>query len=520
MKAKKRKPTGTNNDQIFRVAIYTRKSTSKGLEDDDNSLQFQREACTDFIRSKKAHGWQVFSEHYDDGGFTGANTDRPALQKLLLDAKAGKFNAIAVYKVDRISRSVRDLVTLVEEFQSLDIEFVSVSQSFDTSNPIGRLILNILASFGQFERETIAERIRDKLGAVRRKGKYAGGAPPLGYDVCSKERKLVVNEEEAELVRDIFQCFKETQSLQAVLDFLHSRGNHTKRWVTKSGKVMGGKAINRGYLKRVLGNLHYLGKVPFEGEVFDGEHEAILDEDLFEEAQRILKKGSPVKRATSKNERFILLRGLIYCQACDEPMTYTYTVKKETRYFYYVCNKHARFNQCSSKRKQIATHRIETDVIGEIRAISQDSEVIAEITSQAAKQLRQDRDTLLAKQSQVIAAKKRLRTQEAYRRKKAGTAEANEGFLAKLRDLDEELSQTREALQATQVEISADDLRAAIQQFGPVWDALPFYDRSRLLNLLIERIDYNGNEGKYGTFQMFFRESGIRTLATATEEVA
>lgn len=157
--------------QPFRVAVYTRKSTVKGLDKEDNTLQFQREACADFIKSKRAFGWTVEPTEYNDGGFTGANTDRPALQQLLADAKAGKFEAIAVYKVDRISRSVRDLVSLVEAFQILCIEFVSVSQSFDTSTPIGRLLLNILGSFGQFERETIVERVRDKIGAARRKVK-------------------------------------------------------------------------------------------------------------------------------------------------------------------------------------------------------------------------------------------------------------------------------------------------------------------------------------------------------------
>jgi len=335
----------------IRCAIYTRKSTEEGLDQEFNTLDAQREAAENFIASQQHEGWTCLPDHYDDGGFTGGNMQRPALQRLLADAEAGRINCVVVYKVDRLSRSLLDFARMMAVFEQQGVSFVSVTQQFNTATSMGRLILNVLLSFAQFEREMISERTRDKMRAARRRGKRLGGTPVLGYDVDSQSRQLVVQPEEAERVRDIFQLYTEMQALIPAVRELNRRGWVTKRWTTRKGAQRGGKPFNKASLHYLLTNITYLGQVKFQAEVYDGDHEAIVSKELFRQVQQLLSRNRRQPRLPKATGCYGLLDGLLYCTACSARMIHTYTTKGSRRYRYYVCSSAQKrgYETCPSK---------------------------------------------------------------------------------------------------------------------------------------------------------------------------
>ena len=275
----------------LRCAIYTRKSTSEGLDAELTSLDVQRQAGEAYIQSQTQEGWVCLPERYDDGGFSGADMERPALRRLMQDIEAGRVDLVVVYKVDRLSRSLVDFAQLILIFDRQDMAFVAVTQQFNTSDSMGRLTLNILLSFAQFERELIAERTRDKIAAARRSGRWAGGTPPLGYDLV--EGRLVVNSEEARRVRAIFELYLKTGSLARCIGELNRRRWRTKSWTSRKGKQRGGRPFRKSSLSQVLTSVTYLGKVRHKGTVYDGRQEAIVDEGLYERVQQRLAQGQP-----------------------------------------------------------------------------------------------------------------------------------------------------------------------------------------------------------------------------------
>ena len=284
-----------------RCAIYTRKSTDQGLEQDFNSLDAQYDASQAYIRSQAHAGWMLLQTKYDDGGFSGADTDRPALQRLLADVRAGKIDVIVVYKVDRLTRSLADFAKLVELFDQHNVSFVSVTQQFNTTTSMGRLTLNVLLSFAQFEREVTSERIRDKISASKRKGLWVGGMAPLGYD--TKHRRITVNETEADKVRTIFRRYAELGSLNLLMADLRKRGIVTKVRTLRSGEKVGGIPFTRGPLAYLLRYRFYIGEVTFKGEVLKGEQTPILDNDLFEAVQTKLLSRQTTTRQLERIQR-------------------------------------------------------------------------------------------------------------------------------------------------------------------------------------------------------------------------
>ena len=292
-----------------RCAIYTRVSTDQGLEQDFNSLDAQFDASQAYIRSQAHAGWTPLRTKYDDGGFSGGNTDRPALQRLLEDVQAGKVDVIVVYKVDRLTRSLADFAKLVELFDRHGVCFVSVTQQFNTTTSMGRLTLNVLLSFAQFEREVTSERIRDKIAASKRKGLWVGGMAPLGYD--TKDRKITVNEAEAERVRTIFRSYLRLGSLSLLMADLRKQGIVTKVRALKSGTKVGGIPFTRGPLAHLLRNRFYIGEVTFKGEVLLGEQPAIVDRDLFDAVQAKLTEQVNNHKATRMKSE-ALLAGRIF----------------------------------------------------------------------------------------------------------------------------------------------------------------------------------------------------------------
>jgi site-specific DNA recombinase len=315
----------------LRCAIYTRKSTEHGLEQEFNSLDAQREACEAYIKSQTSLGWEVLSQHYDDPAYSGGNLDRPALKRLLRDIEHGRIDVVVVYKIDRLTRSLADFAKLVETFDARSISFVAVTQQFNTTSSMGRLTLNVLLSFAQFERELASERVRDKVAASRKKGKWTGGTVPLGY--AAKNKKLIVNKAEAETVRTIFQRYLELKSFSRLVADLDKRSIVTKRRNVKVAKYQGGIPFTYGPLAYLLKNRIYLGETHHSGKWFKGEHEAILDRQIFERVQELLKSNA-VKCKLKYSESGALLQGKLFDDKGNR-MSPTFSCKNGVRYKFY-----------------------------------------------------------------------------------------------------------------------------------------------------------------------------------------
>lgn len=349
----------------LRCAIYTRKSTEEGLEQDFNSLDAQREACEAFIASQKHEGWLALPTQYDDGGYSGGTLERPALYRLLADIRGSKVDVVVVYKIDRLTRSLLDFAKIVEVFDACSVSFVSVTQAFNTATSMGRLTLNVLLSFAQFEREVTGERIRDKIAASKKKGMWMGGFPPLGYDV--KERKLIVNESEAEAVHYIFQRYQELGSVHLLKEHLDATGIVSKRRTAADGRPYGGKRMTRGALYYMLQNRIYRGEIVHKDHPYPGEHKPIIDEGLWQRVEKTL-AANRVERGAGKGKSHIsLLTGLIY-DANGELMTPSHAVKKGIRYRYYVSKSLLTGGIKEGKGQRIPAANIEALVTDRLRA--------------------------------------------------------------------------------------------------------------------------------------------------------
>jgi len=316
----------------IRCAIYTRKSSEEGLEQEFNSLDAQREACEAYIRSQKHEGWVVISTLYDDAAYSGGNMDRPALKRLLADIDAGLIDTVVVYKVDRLTRALADFAKIVEAFDAQGVSFVSVTQAFNTTTSMGRLTLNVLLSFAQFEREVTGERIRDKIAASKKKGMWMGGLPPLGFDV--QDRKLIVNAVEAETVSHIFGRYCALGSVRELQKELEFGKIFSKARINADGAHYGGKPFSRGALYQLLQNKIYIGLTTHRGEAYPGEHPAILDSDLWEKTQKLLNANRVGRRAVEKSGSK-RLNGIVF-DASGEAMTPSHASKKGIRYRYYI----------------------------------------------------------------------------------------------------------------------------------------------------------------------------------------
>jgi DNA invertase Pin-like site-specific DNA recombinase len=324
----------TESKAIIRCAIYTRKSSEEGLEQSFNSLDAQREACQAFIASQRQEGWRALATRYDDGGYSGGTLERPALQQLLKDIEDGKVDTIVVYKVDRLTRSLSDFAKIVEALDVRGVSFVSVTQQFNTTTSMGRLTLNVLLSFAQFEREVTGERIRDKIAASKRKGMWMGGTIPLGYDL--KERKLIVNSEEAELIVRLFNLYLELGCVSKLKTRLDQEGIKSKERTSAAGNRSGGTAHSRGALYQILNNRIYLGEIPHRGQIHPGQHKAIVPRELWESVQAQLRSDNQGRRNGLKANSSSLLVGLLQ-DAAGNRFTPSHTVKNGKRYRYYVC---------------------------------------------------------------------------------------------------------------------------------------------------------------------------------------
>ena len=347
----------------IRCAVYTRKSSEEGLEQQFNSLHAQREACESYIASQKGEGWIPVPDRYDDGGVSGGTLERPALQRLLADIEAGAVNTVVVYKIDRLSRSLMDFAKLADVFERKSVNFVSVTQQFSTSTSMGKLTLNMLLSFAQFEREVAGERIRDKIAASRRKGMWMGGFVPLGYD--AKDRKLVVNKAEAKVVRAIFERFLKVGSVTVLVRQLREEGVRKKL----------GKLIDKSYLYTLFRNRVYLGEAVHKGTAYPGEHEAIVPRALWDKVHAILRGNSRKRAANTRAQTPALLKGLIFGPTgCA--MTPTHTRKGGRLYRYYIATDLLKHDAGACTVRRVPAAEIEGAVIAQVRGLLRSPEMI------------------------------------------------------------------------------------------------------------------------------------------------
>jgi site-specific DNA recombinase len=375
-----REPTRRPSKRL-RCAIYTRKSSDEGLEQAFNSLDAQREACAAFVLSQKHEGWSVLPTLYDDGGYSGGTLDRPALQRLLTDIADAKVDLVVVYKIDRLTRSLFDFAKIVEAFDARGVSFVSITQQFNTTTSMGRLTLNVLLSFAQFEREVAGERIRDKIAASKKKGMWMGGLPPLGFDVL--DRKLVVNKEEAPTVLHIFRRYVELRSVRALKAELDAAEIRSKRRTFADGTVYGGHKLSRGALYLLLQNRIYRGEITHKGSAYPGEHKAIVDQILWDRVQTVLAENR-VDRTTGADAKYpSLLAGLVFDDS-GERLTPTHAVKKGTRYRYYVSRSLITgVAKDHSLGRRIPSGNLENLVIGRLRTFLADEGAVLSAISDA-----------------------------------------------------------------------------------------------------------------------------------------
>jgi site-specific DNA recombinase len=349
----------------LRCAVYTRKSSEESLDMEFNSLDAQREACHAYIASQKAEGWVSVRDNYDDGGVSGGTLERPALQRLLTDIEAGLVDVVVVYKIDRLSRSIMDFSKLIDVFERTDVTFVAVTQSFNTTTSMGRLTLNILLSFAQFEREVIGERIRDKVAASRRKGIWMGGPVPFGYAV--EDRKLIIREDEASVVRQVFERFREVRSATVVAQQLKVEGVISRR----------GKPFDKGMLYKMLSNRVYVGEAVHKGASYPGEHTAIISRNLWDDVHSILEESPRVRASKTRTQMPALLKGLIFAPD-GKAMTPTHTRRRGRLYRYYVSMSVLKNGAGSCPIGRIPAAEIEAVVIDQLRKIFRAPDIIVQ----------------------------------------------------------------------------------------------------------------------------------------------
>ena len=489
-------------NKIVRCAVYTRKSTEEGLQQQFNSLDAQREASEAFIVSQKHEGWEVITEHFDDGGYTGGNMERPALKRLLAAIEARKVDCIVVYKVDRLSRSLLDFARIIEVFDNNGVSFVSITQSFNTTTSLGRLTLNILLSFAQFERELVSERTRDKMSAARRKGKWVGGLPVLGYDIDSKGGRLIVNPGEAEQVRIMFGLYVEKRSTLPVLQEAQRRGLVTKRWTTQDGKVRGGKPFTRGLLHSTLTNVIYTGKVNHKGVLYPGEHDRIIEQETWDRVHEILQRNGSDKGASVRNKLGALLRGILFCVPCGTPMLHTFTMKGSKRYRYYVCYNAQQQGWKSCETKSVSAQAVETAVLESIRRIGSDPKLAEAVAGQALEQMIRRRRDL---DQELDTHRKSLRQSNLALAREASDTSVDSGarfdrIVAIQREIEvaeRRLVELAEECKACdQSGVDAGDLRSTLAEFDSVWATLTTREQEQLIQLLVAKVGYDGRNGK------------------------
>jgi site-specific DNA recombinase len=485
-----------------RCAIYTRKSTTQGLEQEFNSLDAQREACERYIANQVHFGWKLMSRRYDDGGFTGANLDRPAFQRLMQDIKAGKIDIVVVYKVDRLSRSLLDFARVMDRFNQAGVAFVSVTQNFSTADAMGRLTLNMLMSFAEFEREMISERTRDKIAAARRRGKWTGGSVPLGYDVVDK--RLVINELEAVVVRELFDLYEQHRSALTVAFLLNALGRTTKRLRTANGRIRASHEWTKKSVLRALCNPIYAGLMPYGEELHEGEHEGIIERDRYTRIQAILDTRNHSTKSPGRNPAYIL-RGLLRCKLCGNALTPASTRKGNHIYRYYRCTTRDRKGSKACAARPLPAEELEAFVAERIREVTADGALARDVVQHLEACVAAKRRALRTEQRDIPTVLAALISEARALAEKVGTMTGRAGHLleerlqevnAELGHQEARLAHVEQALALLdQVEIEAQWVASMLSNFDAVWDTMSLVNRARLMRAVVQRVEVDEPSG-------------------------
>jgi len=494
--------TDPDTRPAVRCAIYTRKSTDENLDTDFNSLDAQRESAENYIRAQQHEGWVALLDRYDDGACSGATVERLALQRLMNDVRAGRIDTIVVYKIDRFSRSLMDFARLVEELEQHDVSLVAVTQQFNTTTSMGRLTLNILLSFAQFEREVIAERIRDKIAAEKRRGKYLGGMPPLGYDVDRDRKLLLVNQEEASLVRRIFRRYLQLGSVVALIKELNAAGHKTKSWTTKKGVHRPGVPWNKNHVYRLLTNPTYIGLIKHKDKTYPGRHEAIIEKSLWDQVQVSLNDngGHRARANATRSKTPAMLKGIIKCGHCGTAMGVTFTKKRDRTYRYYLCGHANKNGYDSCPVRSIPAGDIENAVMLQVRRIFQAPEILVEALGAIQKQEREDRKRLAAERAaieQEIAstrakASRLIKSQIGENGGNGFVSEELDGMEQQVENLNGKLRIVSEELNMLKRRPTTEAaLLTELQTLDHIWDELFPAERARLIRLVVDSLTVN-----------------------------
>ena len=503
------------NTTEIKVAIYTRQSLADDKEFD--SLEAQREAIETYIKSQP--NWSALPDHYDDSGFSGGNTDRPAFQRLLTDIKSGKIEIVAIYKLDRLSRSITDFVLLSNFFEEHNVRLVSITQAFDTSNSLGRMTVHLLATFSTYEREMISERTKDKMVAARRRGLWTGGPPPLGYDI--KDGKLVINKKEAEQIREIFNLYLSLNSFTPILEEVRRLGYKTKSWVLKNGNRRPGKDFNKQSLSNLLKNPVYIGKLRVRDGLVNGVHEAIMDEQIWNTVQNLLASRKPGRQKRLKTSA--VLQGLIRCAYCGELYVPHYARRGNKKYSAYVCSTYQKQGAKACPKSRIPMAELDRYVLSQIEFLGLNPDMICETAKSAKEKLKVRQPEIEIEIGELEKQITDLSSEKTNIIKAIGKSEAcDDSLLKRLGEIDLELSKLDEKQSLLEAElhsldtqvIDKDELKQVLNEFTPLWDQLTLSERQEIVRLLIKEIRYKGSEGE---IEIDFNPEGIKLLSKNTE---
>ena len=496
--------------------VYTRVSTDEQARGDFNSMDAQREYCQAFIKSREGEGWRLYPQAYDDPGWSGGTMDRPGVKRLLSDVVQGKVQVIVAYKFDRLSRDMKDFLDMLAVLERHGASFVSVTQHIDTSTPAGRVMRSILMTFSQFERETIAERTRDKMAAARRKGLWVGGHRLLGYEVDEKTKFLVPNPKEARQVKEMFEIYLHTKSLSKAARLINEQ-YRSKAYVTKAGKRRGGKPFTKTNLHYMLSNPVYIGKNWYRkrDELLDGQHPAIVDAGVFDRVRRILRHNGEKKKSVTQNRHNFLLKGLVKCAACGSMMTAYHAISRGKAYRYYRCTKVNNLDRSGCEVACVSAPELEALIVNRLKVLGENRELADRIVRRAQKEHEGKLPDLRAQVADKMGERRRIDEEadglvQALAKLKGDVAknpfiaDRLEALAASRREVEDEVKRLNVEIERWQAQaLDADQVRRAFARVTDAFGKLAPEEQQELMRLLVKEIVYDGRER---TIRIAFRQ--------------
>ena len=486
------------------VAIYTRKTTDAKVEQEVHSLSVQRASAESFIASQQHRGWFCLPEKYDDNNISGGTLERPALQRLKQHICEGRIKVVIINRLDRISRSLSQFLELTEFFEKHGVALVSVTQNFNTGDSMGRLMVQIIMSFAEFERSLIRDRVTERLHAARRKGRFIGGPPVFGYNIKPKGGELEIDELEAIRVREIFELYLELRSIKSTVHELNRRGWHNKKWITREGKVSGGNAFSTSSIHHLLSNPVYSGKVTLKGEIFEGKHEGIVDPKLFERVQTMLAGNSVQDGNRCRNRHSALLKGLLICKACNASFVHTYTRKKNRMYRYYTCSHKRDHGADTCPSPSIPAGEIENLVVEQLLSIGTTPELQEIVCRQLADAVDQKRSDLIQRQK---TAKQQL---DRIHRELASSREFD-APLSLIRHLESKRDEAESMLEmircSEEMHVpSRGEIVEILRDMQALWPSFNTGEQCAFVKTLIHQVDY---DAVGGNITLHFNDEGF-----------